>query len=355
MDKIIIHVDMDAFYAAVEMRDDPSLKGKPLIIGGSPDSRGVVATCNYEARKYGIHSAMNVKEAYRRCPHGIFMYPDIAKYRAVSDKIHAIWNTYTKKIEYMSLDEGYLDITDSMTDAQTPFDIARSIKERTKTELGLTCSVGIGYSMMSAKLASEEKKPDGLYAILSREELINLIIDRPADTIYGVGKQTANRLAELGIHTVRDIYIHEERILSSFKSHGKSIVRLAKGIDEREVMPYYESEAKSIGTEHTFEKDISDMAYLETEFLAMAKKLSLKIKRRNKFAKTVTIKITFADMQTITRSKTAEGISDADKIYERVKSLFDIVEKDREIRLIGISLSGLEDVRYKQLHLEEML
>lgn len=355
MDKIIIHVDMDAFYAAVEMRDDPSLKGKPLIIGGSPDSRGVVATCNYEARKYGIHSAMNVKEAYRRCPHGIFMYPDIPKYRLVSDKIHTIWNAYTHKIEYMSLDEGYLDITDCVTNIKTPLYIAKQIKERTKRELGLTCSVGIGYSMMSAKLASEEKKPDGLYAIVSREDLINLIIDRPADTIYGVGKQTAKRLSELGIHTVRDIYVHEEKILSSFKSQGKSIVRLAKGIDEREVLPYYESEAKSLGTEHTFEEDISDRRYLETEFLAMAKKLSLKIKRRNKFAKTVTIKITFADMQTITRSKTADGISDAEKIYERAKGLFDMVEKDRDIRLIGISLSGLEDIRYQQLCLEEML
>ena len=178
MEKIILHVDMDAFYAAVEARDNPELRGKPLIIGALPSERGVVSTCSYEARKFGVHSAMSIKDAYRLCPHGIYMHPNPRKYEEASNRIHEIWRTYTDMIQYISLDEGFLDITGSAALFGGTKNIGLAIKARTKTETGLTCSVGIGYSLMSAKLASEEKKPDGFFEIPDAKALKALIIDR---------------------------------------------------------------------------------------------------------------------------------------------------------------------------------
>jgi len=182
MNRIILSVDMDMFFAAVEIRDNPELKGKPLIIGALPHERGVVSTCSYEARKYGVRSAMSIKEAYRLCPQGIYMHPNMKKYKEASDAVHGIWAAYTDLIEYVSLDEGFMDITGSAhlfgagSSGGGAEKIANEIKKRTKSETGLTCSVGIGYSIMSAKLASEELKPDGLFSIPNPESLISLII-----------------------------------------------------------------------------------------------------------------------------------------------------------------------------------
>ena len=170
MDQIIIHVAMDAFYASVEMRDDPSLRGKPLIIGSKPTERGVVATCSYEARKYGVHSAMNIKEAYRRCPHGLYMHPNFEKYRNVSAQLRKIWYDYAVKMEPIALDEAYLDVTYSAGNFERAGEMAREIKARTRSELGLTCSVGVAYCKTAAKTASEEKKPDGYFEIHPFEE-----------------------------------------------------------------------------------------------------------------------------------------------------------------------------------------
>ncbi|MBR2545439.1 MAG: DNA polymerase IV, partial [Erysipelotrichaceae bacterium] len=161
MEQIIIHVDMDAFYASVETRDDPSLRGKPLIIGSLPHERGVVATCSYEARKFGVHSGMNIKEAYRLCPHGIYRHPDFNKYRTVSRQLHEIWYSYATAAQAVSLDEAYLDVTEQAGNLEGARQIAMTIKKRTREEIGLTCSVGVGYSKTAAKTASEEKKPDG--------------------------------------------------------------------------------------------------------------------------------------------------------------------------------------------------
>jgi len=187
MNKTIIHVDMDAFYAAVEVRDNPELAGKPLIIGALPDERGVVSTCSYEARKYGVRSAMSIKTAYRLCPHGIYMHPNMHKYVAASNIVHKVWDTYTDLVEHISLDEGFLDVTNSAHLFGGAKRIGHEIKKRVKAEAGLTCSVGIGYSMMSAKLASEEKKPDGFFEIPNPESLKALIMDRSVRIIYGVG------------------------------------------------------------------------------------------------------------------------------------------------------------------------
>ena len=205
MKQIIIHVDMDAFYASVEIRDNPKLKGKPLIIGSMPNERGVVATCSYEARKYGVRSGMNIKDAYARCPGGIYMHPDFEKYKGVSKQLHEIWYTYASAAETIALDEAYLDVTEQAKDLEGARRIARLIKQRTRDELGLTCSVGVAYSKTAAKTASEEKKPDGYFEIPTAEDFVKLMIDRDVRSIYTVGEKTAQKLNTYEIYTVRDI------------------------------------------------------------------------------------------------------------------------------------------------------
>ena len=256
--QIIIHVDMDAFYASVEVRDDPSLAGKPLIIGSLPTERGVVATCSYEARKYGVHSAMNIKEAYRRCPHGIYMHPNFDKYSKVSAQLREIWNDYAVRMETVALDEAYLDVTYSAGDFKRAGEMAREIKARTKSELGLICSVGVAYSKTAAKTASEEKKPDGYYEILTRQDFVDLMIDRDVQALYTVGAKTAEKLNRIGIYTVRDIQERREDIIERFGKHGQLITELAFGIDERKVIAYKPEDAKSISREVTFQEDVDD-------------------------------------------------------------------------------------------------
>ena len=334
----IIHVDMDAFYAAVEARDEPALAGQPLIIGALPHERGVVATCSYEARKFGVRSAMSIKEAYRRCPHGIYMHPNMAKYAAVSRQVREIWAGYTDLCEYVSLDEGFLDLTDVTQSFEEAGVIGREIKGRTREELGLTCSVGVGYSMMAAKLASEEKKPDGFFEIRTAEDLQALILDRSVRVIYGVGPKTAETLGRLGIATVRHICENPQGVEAMLGSHGKQIVALAKGIDRRRVTVY--TEAKSIGTEQTFQADTTDFDYLRYILLLDAQKLSAHIQRKGVYAQTITLKVTYGDMKGVTRSKTADATDRAVDIYETAAGLLEKIEK-RPIRLIGISLSGL--------------
>jgi len=384
MNRIIIHVDMDAFYAAVEVRDNPELQGKPLIIGALPHERGVVSTCSYEARKYGVRSAMSIKEAYRRCPHGIYMHPNGEKYKAASEVFHKIWLSYTDLVEFISLDEGFLDVTgtvhhfaktkknqsntyiktgnnniDQINDQNNtgPLIVARKIgreiKDRTKADLGLTCSVGIGYSLMSAKLASEEKKPDGLFEIPDPEALKNVIIDRNVRIIYGVGPKTAEALQRKGIHTVRDFLGNQERVLEILGNHGQHFIDLAEGKDDRKVTPYYEGEAKSISRETTFQQDIIDFDYLKDALRLLAKELSLTIRFEGIYARTVTVKVKYGNMKLITRSKSGNTINRAKDIYDIAAALLDTVEK-RPIRLIGIGLSGFDTANNRQMTLDDM-
>ena len=344
----IIAVDMDAFYAAVEVRDNPSLFGKPLIIGSMPNERGVVSTCSYEARKYGVRSAMSIKEAYRRCPHGIYMRPNIDKYKVVSEQVHKIWATYTDICEYISLDEGFLDISNSLHLFGGATAIAHEIKRRTKKDVGLTCSVGIGYSIMSAKLASEEKKPDGFFEILTPQDLKDLIIDRSVRVIFGVGEKTTQKLQSIGVTTVRHIYENPKAVLSVLANQGKQIIDLANGIDHRKVKA--SSNPKSIGTERTFQTDITDLEYLKDVLLLTAQKLSFDIQLKGIYAGTVTLKITYADMQSITRSKSANATNKAAEIYKTAVELLEKVDK-RPIRLIGIALSTFSETPNLQISL----
>jgi len=353
MSQTIIHVDMDAFFAAVEVRDNPELKGKPLIIGALPSERGVVATCSYEARKYGVRSAMSIKEAYRRCPHGIYMHPNGEKYVAASKIFRQIWLTYTDIAELVSLDEGFLDVTGSAHLFGGASAIGHAIKERTKTETGLTCSVGIGYSMMSAKLASEEKKPDGFFEIPDAKALRDVIIDRNVRIIYGVGPKTAEALQSRGIITVRDLLENKSRVLEVLGNHGQHFINLAEGKDDRKVTPYYEGEAKSISRETTFQHDITDFDYLKDALRLLAKELSLNIRFDGTFARTVTLKVKYSNMKLITRSKSGEIVNKAKDIYDIVASMLDTIEK-RPIRLVGIGLSGFEESEYHQITLDDI-
>lgn len=344
----IVHIDMDMFYAAVEIRDNPDLAGKPLIIGALPHERGVVSTCSYEARKFGVRSAMSIKEAYRLCPHGIYKHPNGKKYVEASRKIHEIWDSYTDLIDYVSLDEGFLDVTRTSRLFGGADLIGRKIKERTKEELGLTCSAGIGYSMMSAKLASEEKKPDGFFQILTPEDLKKLIIDRSVRVIYGVGPQMEMQLNKIGIHTVRDIYNNRDMIISALGNQGIQIVELAHGIDRRVVGS--EAKSRSMSKEVTFQHDITDRDYIRDVLRLIARELSFQIRLDDTFIKTITLKVTFRDMKKITRSRTDEATNRADKIYATAARLLEKMKR-YPIRLVGISLSGFTHEGEKQISL----
>ena len=354
MKPIIIHVDMDAFYASVEVRDDPSLAGKPLIIGALPAERGVVATCSYEARKYGIHSAMNIKEAYRRCPHGLYMHPNFEKYRAVSEQLRKIWYDYAVKMEPIALDEAYLDVTYSAGDFERAGEMAREIKARTRSELGLTCSVGVAYSKTAAKTASEEKKPDGYFEIRTPEDFVALMIDRDVKSLYTVGAKTAEKLNRLGIYTVRDIRERKDDILERFGKHGQLITDLAFGIDDRKVIEYKPEDAKSVSREITFQEDTDNYRMLDDALVLLALSVEDRARRQGLQGKGVTLKLTYYDMQSVTRSRAMTMIDDAASIYTETSRLLEQVEK-RPVRLIGAGLYNLTPEEGRQMTLDDYL
>ena len=355
---IILHVDMDSFYASIESRDNPALRNKPLIIGSLPHERGVVSTCSYEARKYGVHSAMNIKEAYRLCPHGIFMHPNFEKYKKVSAQLHQIWAHYTEIIEYLALDEAYLDLTDVCSSWNEARQIASKIKNRTKKEIGLTCSVGIGYSMTSAKLASEEKKPDGYFEIPDKDTFVNLIIDRDIRVLYGVGKKTAEKLKGMGIKTVRDIQNNKGAVLRLLGNKiGRYVTDLSMGIDERVVTPYLETDAKSIAREVTFQKDTSDISFLKDVLMVLAVSLEHRLNRLNFYARTVTLKITYYNMKGLTRSVSGEATNRAYEIFMTAFEQLRLLAKGDMIlpvRLIGISLQNISAFGSRQLTIADV-
>ncbi len=354
MEQIIIHVDMDAFYASVEMRDDPTLRGKPLIIGSLPHERGVVATCSYEARKFGVHSAMNIKEAYRLCPNGVYMHPNFEKYRTVSQQLHAIWDSYATASETIALDEAYLDVTERAGDFEGARRIAHEIKRRTREELHLTCSVGVAYSKTAAKTASEEKKPDGYYEIPTAEDFVRLLSDRDVRVLYTVGAKTAEKLRSAGISTVRDIQEHAEAVEQMFGKQGRWIVQIANGIDDRRVVPYRPEDAKSVSRELTFQEDVENFAFLQDVLLLLALSVERRAKRHALHGRGVTLKLTYADMKSITRSKLIGDCDDAVTIYETACELLREV-KHRPVRLIGAGLYNLSGEEGRQLSLDDFM
>lgn len=331
---------MDAFYASVEVRDDPRLRGKPLIIGSMPNERGVVATCSYEARKYGVRSGMNIKEAYRLCPGGIYMHPNFNKYRAVSQQLHDIWNTYAAASQTIALDEAYLDVTEKAKDWEGARKIAHLIKQRTQEELHLTCSVGVAYSKTAAKTASEEKKPDGYFEILTAQAFVDLVIDRDVRVLYTVGAKTAERLHRAGIDTVRDIRDRHEEVEKMLGKHGRWLTRLAFGIDDSRVTPYRPEDAKSIGREVTFQQDVSDLEVLKDVLMLLCFCVEHRAQRVGLKGKGISLKLTYGDMKAISRSHTSLRTDDAALIYDTAEQMLEQVEH-RPVRLIGVGLYNL--------------
>ncbi len=353
MDQIIIHVDMDAFYASVEIRDNPELKGKPLIIGSLPTERGVVATASYEARKYGVHSGMNIKEAYRLCPKGIYMHPDMEKYKSVSGQLHEIWRSYATELEAVAFDEAYLDVKEKAKDIEGARRIAREIKQRTLDELRLTCSVGLAYSKTAAKTASEEKKPDGYFEILTPEDFVNLVIDRDVRALYTVGAMTAEKLYSYGIHTVRDIIDKQDIVVNILGKQGRWISQLARGIDNRKVTPYKPEDAKSISREVTFQEDVTNFELLKDVLVLLSLCVKRRADRYGLHGNGVTLKITYSDMKGITRSRLVPYCDTAEKIYRNAAELLDGIER-RPVRLVGAGVYNLSGEEDQQLSMEDL-
>ncbi len=354
MDQIIIHVDMDAFFAAVEIRDDPSLRGKPLIIGSLPSERGVVATASYEARKYGVHSAMNSKESYRLCPNGIYMHPHMEKYRVVSVQLREIWSSYATALETIAFDEAYLDVTETARDFEGAGRIGHEIRRRIRDELGLSCSVGVAYSKTAAKTASEEKKPNGYFEIRTPEDFVDLIIDRDVQTLYTVGEKTAKKLQANGIRTVRDIREKQEEVIWLLGKQGQWITRLAFGIDERKVTPYRPEDAKSIGREVTLQKDVGNYELLKDILLLLALCVARRAERVGLHGKGVRLKLTYSDMKPISRSQSVFSTDSVVDVYRTAAKMLDQVER-RPVRLIGVGIYHLSPEPERQLTMDDIL
>ncbi len=349
---VVIHVDMDAFYASVEMRDNPALRGKPLIIGSLPGERGVVATCSYEARRYGVRSAMNIKEAYHRCPKGIYMHPNMDKYKAVSGQLNKIWNTYAAAVERIALDEAYLDVTPKVKNMEEARQVAMTVKRRIKEELGLTCSVGVAYSKTAAKTASEENKPDGYFEIPTPEVFVELMRDRDVRSLYTVGEMTAKKLYSFGIHTVKDVQENKDMVIQLLGKQGEWITKLAFGIDERKVTPYRPQDAKSIGREVTFQEDVNNYDFLKDVLFLLAISVERRAKRYGLYGKGVTLKLTYFNMKSITRSRIIPTTDSAVPIWQEAARLLENVEK-LPVRLIGVSIYNISDEKERQLTLDD--
>lgn len=339
--RAILHIDMDAFYASIEQRDNPELKGKPVIIGGKV-GRGVVSTASYEARKYGVRSAMPISEAVRRCPDGIYIPPDIPKYRAVSEQIMAIFQRYTPDVEAISLDEAFIDVTGSQKLFGSAEQIGRTIKQSVYEELQLTASVGLAYNKFLAKLASDLDKPDGFY-IVTPDDLQEKIWPLSIRRMMGVGHKTADLLERMNVKTIGQLAVMDQGLLEHVLGKaGAQMHELANGIDHRAVESV--REAKSFGRETTFPTDISDKYMLETVLFTLADDVCHSLRIHHVKGRTVSIKIRYPDFKSITRAITLEQYTSSfEPIYGAVKHLMKQNYKDgTAVRLIGVTVSNLK-------------
>ena len=346
----ILHVDMDAFYASVAELDNPQYKGKALVVGAGV--RGVVLSANYEARKFGIRAAMPVGRAKRMAPHAIFIAPEHHRYAEISERVMAIFNSFTPLVEPISLDEAFLDVTGAQKLFGDGREIAAKIRAQVEQAEGIACSVGIAQSKFIAKLASQHCKPNGMLEIKS-DRILEFLHPLPVRALWGVGPKTAESLDRLGLHTVADIANTPRSTLirALGDATGESLYELAWGRDYRNVIP--DEPEKSIGNEETFARDIDSPEEILAEFLRMAEKATARLRERGLFAKTVTMKIKFADFTTLSRAKTLPiGIDGTHETYEIVKKLYLALNNEgARIRLVGVSLSNLLDEAPVQLEL----
>jgi DNA polymerase-4 len=341
-ERTILHVDLDAFFASVEQRDRPELRGRPVIVGGAggEDARGVVSAASYEARVFGVHSAMSLREAYRRCPHGVFLPVDGRRYQAASREVMAILRRFTPQVEPISIDEAFLDVTGSAALFGDGSSIASRIKDAVRSEVGLTVSVGVASTKLVAKIASDLRKPDGLVVVPRGEEaafLKPLSIGR----LWGVGEKTATALAEYSVRTIGDLAaLPPDLLVRRFGKHGASLVDRARGIDPD---PVHDGDpAKSVGHEHTFDVDSSDPEVIERTLLAMADGVAGRLRSAGVRAGTVTVKIRDSGFHTITRQRTlAEPTDMTEPIFRAALELARPEVRGKRVRLLGVTASSL--------------
>jgi len=333
----IVHVDMDAFYASVEQRDDPSLKGKPVAVGGRPNQRGVVAAASYEARAFGVRSAMSMSKAVRLCPSLVIVPPDFSKYRTASNAVFALFREVTPLVEPLSLDEAYLDVTENAWGEPLATTVARRLKSRIHDETRLTASAGVAPNKFLAKIASGWKKPDGL-TVISPDRIEPFLQVLPVDALWGVGPVTARKLRARGIERLVDVRTANPQALrEAVGSLADWLRQLASGIDDRPVVPH--RDAKSSGSENTFAEDLTDLERIRDEVRDMAGHVVAWLARKDILARTISIKVRYSDFTTVTRSDTAAPTRQADELVARAVRLLNRTDAgQRPIRLLGVSV-----------------
>lgn len=332
---------MDAFFASVEQRDNTELQGKPIVVGGL-GNRGVVAAASYEARKYGVYSAMPAKTARKKCPFLIFVKPRFEQYKKVSNQIRQIFLEYTDLVEPLSLDEAYLDVTTHKKGKPSATLIAKEIKQRIKEETGLTASAGISINKFLAKIASDYNKPDGLF-LIKPEDAESFVEELPIEKFFGIGKVTAGKMHRMGISLGKDLKrIPEYELIRKFGKQGSYYYHIARAIDERQVKP--NRLRKSVGAENTFEYDIENIDEMKQELLSIAQKLMQRIEKSKSYGKTLTLKVKFADFKQITRSKTNKWeIDKFEQLWEQCLEILDTIDFfGKKVRLLGISVSNFQ-------------
>jgi DNA polymerase IV len=343
--RYIVHADMDAFFASVEEREEPRYRGKPVIVGSDPKGgkgRGVVAACSYEARKFGIHSAMPISAAYNRCPNAVFISPDMEKYARYSHEILKIFECFTPEIEPISIDEAFLDITGSWHLFGTPETTCKLIKQTVKKRTGLTVSLGMAPNKTVAKIASDIGKPDGLIFV-SANNMLNFLHPLSVKKLWGVGPKTAEEMKRLNILTIGDLAAYpREGLYKYFGENGLGANDLARGIDPRRVSP--PAEALSISNEHTFAEDTSDMTAIMDRLMSLSEKVSRRLRKNHVKGKTISLKIRFSDFKTFTRSTTSYPPSDLEEeIYRKAMTLLKgFPVETKRVRLLGVKASNLE-------------
>lgn len=339
--RVIAHVDMDAFYASVEVRDAPWLAGKPVVVGGPSSGRGVVSAASYEARRFGVHSAMPMARAERLCPGLVRLPPNFAKYCGESQHIRAIFARYSPLVEPLSLDEAFLDLTGTQHALGSARAVAVAIKRTIREETRLTASVGVAPVKFVAKIASDLEKPDGL-VVVEPGTVQEFLARLPLGRLWGVGPKTKTALESLGMVTVGDLAEADERVLTQhFGEHGAALARLARGEDERGVVP--DSEARSYSHEETFARDSEDAEFLESVLLSQAIRVSRRLRADGACGRTVQLKLRDSGFQTLTRRRTLQApTADEDRIFAEAKSLFVAAWNGRPVRLIGCGVAGIE-------------
>ncbi|MDC0357316.1 DNA polymerase IV [Oligoflexia bacterium] len=339
----IAHIDMDAFFASVEQRDNPEYRGRALIVGGQPDTRGVVAAASYEARTYGIRSAMSCARAYRLCPDAIFVKPRIGVYRRVSKAIMALLREHTDLVEPLSLDEAFMDLTSNKKGLRYASKVATEVRKKIFAQTGLTASAGVAPNKFLAKIASDINKPNGMKVILP-EEVPDFLRTLPIRKIPGVGKVTEEKMLRMGIPSVGHLERKtKDELVKAFGKQGSWYYEIARGIDNRPVIPH--RERKSIGAEDTFVEDTLDVALITEKIQKHVEKTVLRLRKSCKLARTVSLKVKYADFSLITRSTSlTHGTDDLDKISNAAIALMALTDiGKRPVRLIGVALSNLKD------------